>query len=97
MECVWGCMCWDVLSVVLEVEGKVGLGEKFTFDVDVGSYYVSVSRLELKIDFDYMWCVSIGYNFLWFVCVIKVMSCFRIYLKRVLKVMFEFMSSYLYS
>ena len=53
-ERVRGCMRWDVSSAAPEVEGKVGSGEKFTFDVDVGSYHVSVPRLELKIDLDHM-------------------------------------------
>ena len=35
-ERVRGCMRWDVSSAAPEVEGKVGSGEKFTFDVDVG-------------------------------------------------------------
>jgi len=53
-ERVRGYVRWDVSSAAPEVEGKVGSGEKFTFDVDVGSYHISVPRLELKINLDHM-------------------------------------------
>jgi len=47
---VRGCLRWDVQSVAPEVEGAVGSKEKFSFDVDVGSYHVTVPRLEMKVD-----------------------------------------------
>jgi len=47
---VRGCLRWDVQSVAPEVEGAVGSKEKFSFDVDVGSYHVTVPRLEVKVD-----------------------------------------------
>ena len=47
---VRGCLRWDVQSVAPEVEGAVGSKEKFSFDVDVGSYHVTVPRLEIKVD-----------------------------------------------
>lgn len=49
-ERVRACMRWDVSSAAPEVEGKIGSHEKFAFDVDVGSYHISVPRLELKVD-----------------------------------------------
>ena len=49
-ERVRACMRWDVSSAAPEVEGKIGSHEKFALDVDVGSYHISVPRLELKVD-----------------------------------------------
>ena len=47
---VTGCLRWDVKSDAPEAEGKYTSAERFSFDVDVGSYHVHVPRLELKVD-----------------------------------------------
>ena len=49
-ERVKGCLRWDVSSVAPEAEGKLASGERFSFDIDVGSYHVTVPRIELKVD-----------------------------------------------
>ena len=47
---VKGCLRWDVSSVAPEAEAKLAKGERFSLDIDVGSYHVTVPRIELKID-----------------------------------------------
>ena len=49
-ERVTGSLRWDVQSVAPEMEGKFGSGERFSLDVDVGSYHINVPRLELRVD-----------------------------------------------